>query len=193
MTLELVHVLTAAHIKSNRLNDSLIFKAVSLETLVVSTAEARSRCSDMSSEMLQTHENHEIPKPVKLGSREIPVWTIEGGLLWTRSSQGLKVWILLKHVFSFSRNFWHHQEISRALTRNGIWCRAYRVWRRSKRLAFDVSFCIFAFAMFARLPFSTKQFLEFFFLLWTCKSTKTSEAYFYCIASAAADALVVSS
>ena len=73
MTLELVHVLTAAHIKSNRLNDSLIFKAVSLETLVVSTAEARSRCSDMSSEMLQTHENHEIPKPVKLGSREIPV------------------------------------------------------------------------------------------------------------------------
>lgn len=37
--------------------------------------EARAGCSD-SSEMLQTHEkneNHEIPKPVKLGSRQVPV------------------------------------------------------------------------------------------------------------------------
>ena len=55
---------------------SLVFKVVSLETLLVSTAEARSRCSDMSSEMLRTHENHEnheIPNPVKLGSEQIPV------------------------------------------------------------------------------------------------------------------------
>lgn len=34
--------------------------------------EARSRCS-VSSEMLQTHESHEIPKPVKLVTRQIPV------------------------------------------------------------------------------------------------------------------------
>ena len=60
---------------------------------MVSTAEARSRCSDMNFEMLQdSWESWDFKNPVKLGSRQIPVWTIvnHNGSNWNLSVKLMK-------------------------------------------------------------------------------------------------------